>query len=391
MQAFLTIGAGLARILGWLALAALVLAAVVAGGLWLLFRPGAPHMDLSGPPVVPGGTAEAAITLDRPVGNAAVGPGGRVFFTLHPAAAPDAPRLMEWRDGRAVPFPDAGARAMLQTPLGLQVDGQGRLWVIDHGRHGLGQPALVAFDLATGGVAHRHEFAGSVAPMGSYLQDLAIGPAGRFVYIADAGVLARRPALIVHDTQTGRTRRLLSRNDTVMPQDFVIRAPGRWMTFLGGLLSLKVGLDGLALSPDGATLYFAPMNGGLLYRVPTALLHDAGVPALRLSSAVEVVARKPLSDGIATGAAGQIYVTDIEHGAIHEVMPWGARRTIVKDARIRWADSIAVGPEGALWIADSALQEVLLTGPDRIATAAPYTVWRVQPPAPPPPPGNEEP
>ncbi|HBH00026.1 MAG TPA: hypothetical protein DDY29_15335 [Rhodobacteraceae bacterium] len=90
------------------------------------------------------------------------------------------------------PFPDAAAQGLFETPLGLAIDRQDRLWVIDPGGHGFGTPKLVAFDIDTGAVVHEHAFADDIAPWGSFPQDLQVDPPGairlyrRCRFLADA-------------------------------------------------------------------------------------------------------------------------------------------------------------------------------------------------------------
>ena len=60
-----------------------------------------------------------------------------------------------------------------------------------------------------GGLVHDHEFATEVAPAGSFLQDLQVSADGATVFIADASIWRRHPAIIVYDTATRSARRVL--------------------------------------------------------------------------------------------------------------------------------------------------------------------------------------
>lgn len=370
------------RLLFRTALAVGVAGLAAVSGVWLAFGGGRPYPDLAGTPRVAEGTVEAVVTFDRPIGNAAVADDGRLFFTVHPEAHPAPPYLYEWVAGKAVPFPAEGQTDLFQTPLGLRIDGQNRLWVIDPGRHGTGQPSLTAIDLTTGAVAHRHEFTGDEAPLGSFLQDMTLSPDGRYVYIADVGFWPKRPALVVYDTRTQRAWRRLERHDSTYPQNWLIRTPIRDMSFFGGILQMKTGVDGVAASHDGLWLYYAAMNHDTLFRLPAALLQDPEATTEAVEAAVEPVGRKPLSDGIAIDPAGTVYVTDVEHQAVMAVSPDGSLWTVVKDGRIRWADGLAFGPDGWLYLADSAIPEIVLQSPEHVAGAAPFHVWRFRPDAP---------
>jgi sugar lactone lactonase YvrE len=356
----------------------LLLVAAIAT-VWLVFGRGQPYPDLSGTPRLPEGTIEAVVTSQRPIGNATVSADGRIFYTIHPESGPAAPFLYEWVDGQAVPYPATGQEELFETPLGVTIDSRNRLWVIDPGNHGTGQPSLTAFDLATNTVVQRHEFASDVASLGSFLQAMAISPDGRYVYIADAGFWAKRPGIVVYDSETDTAWRRLSRHESVYPQNYLVRNQIRDMSFFGGILQMKTGIDGIAASRDGEWVTYAAMNHDTLYRIPAAVLHDPAASEEAVAAAVEPVGAKPLNDGIAMDDQGNVFITDIEHQAVLALAPDGTLTTVVKDSRIRWADAVAFGPDGWLYLSDSAIPELVLQSADHHTAAAPYYVWRFRP------------
>jgi len=359
----------------------LVIVGVLAlGALRVYFGPGAHYVDLTTTPLVNEAGLEQVLEHHEPIGNVAVSAAGRVFFTVHPEARPRGPRLLEWRDGKAEAFPAADIQAsVLESPLGIVIDRQGRIWVIDPANHGLGRPRVVAIDLASGLVVHEHVFPRDIAPRGSFLQDLQVDPAGRFVYIADTSFWRKSPALIVYDTATRRSRRLLEHHPSVRAQDWLIRTPIREMRFVGGLVAMKPGLDGIALDPTGQWLNFGAMAHDTLYRIATSDLLDAQLTPAELAERVESLGRKPLSDGLSADLAGNIYITDVEHGAVLRMAPGGQLTTIARSPRIRWADALSFGPNGWLYLADSALPEVLLKTRAHIDGHGPYHVYRFRP------------
>jgi sugar lactone lactonase YvrE len=356
-----------------------VLALAAVAAVWLAFGRGQPYPDLSGTPRLAEGTIEAVVTSDRPIGNATVSADGRIFYTIHPESGPAAPFLYEWVGGRPVPYPATGQEDLFQTPLGVTIDSKNRLWVIDPGRHGTGQPSLTAIDLATNAVVQRHEFSSDIAPMGSFLQAMAISPDGRYVYIADAGFWAKRPAIVVYDSQTDTAWRRLSRHASLYPQNYLVRNQIKDMSFFGGILQMKTGIDGIAASRDGEWVTYAAMNHDTLFRVPAAVLQDLAALEETVEAAIEPVGQKPLNDGIAMDDQGNVFITDIEHQAVLELAPDGTLSTVVKDSRIRWADALAFGPDGWLYLSDSAIPELVLQSADDHASVAPYYVWRFKP------------
>ena len=363
------------RILGFL----IVLIVALLGTVYAFFGRGVDYVDLTTEPILPQGTIEAAVVSDRPVGNAAVSADGRIFFTIHPESNPEPPYLHEWVDGAAKPFPGSGQDTLFTSPLGVVVDAQNRLWVIDPADHGVGQPRLVAIDVSSGEVVHNHAFARDIAPIGSFMQDLQISRDGRWIYIADVGFWTKRPALVIYDTQTETARRVLNRHASVYPQNLLVRNQIRDMSFFGGLLEMKTGIDGIALSLDDAWIYYGAMNHDILYRIPTDVLRDASLSESDLEAQIEEVGQKPLNDGFSIDSENNVFITDIEHQAVVSMAPDGSLTTVVKDDRIRWADGLSFGPDGWLYLADSAIPHLVLQSAVHHANQAPYYIWRFKP------------
>ncbi|MDF1821085.1 MAG: L-dopachrome tautomerase-related protein [Alcanivoracaceae bacterium] len=365
--------------LGWLAATAVLLIVVTLVWVGVRFSGGEPYPAVVTEPRYPAQALEKVLEYPEPLGNLAVDDEGRVYFTVHPESRPSGHKVLVW-DGEAfAPFPDAARQdSLFQTPLGMVIDRQGRVWTIDHGFHGLGDPRLLAFDPRTGEVVHDHRFSGAVAPMGSFLQDLQVSPNGDTVYIADVGLLRGVPGLVVYDVVSGTARRVLDGHPSVMPQDWLIRTPSREMKFLGGLFVLKPGVDGLALSRDGRWLFYGAMTHDTLYRVPTAALRAADLAAEQLDGAVQPLVPKPLNDGMSIDNAGNVYLTDVEHQGVYVISPDGDHHTLVQHPDIRWADALSFGPDNMLYILDSAIPEQMLRSKAHMAAQGPYAIYRLQ-------------
>jgi sugar lactone lactonase YvrE len=363
-----------------LAVCAFVLLAILALTVRLRYGGGASYPDLTGDPILPDEAVEIAATYHEPIGNVAVSDNGRLFFTAHPEARPVGPRLLEWVDGTAVPFPGAERQEELfRSPLGVAIDRRDRLWVVDHADHGAGTARLLAFSLATGEVIHDIPFDGAIAPLGSFLQDLQVTPDGATVVIADVSFWRKSPALVVIDVATGAARRVLERHPSVMPQDWIVETAAKRMVFFAGLAALKPGVDGIAMDPNGRWLAYGAMTHDTLYRIPTAALVNPDLAPDALAAQVENLGAKPLCDGLSADTEGGIWITDVEHGAVVRRAPDGTLGTWVKTPRIRWADALSWGPEGWLYVADSAIPEQMLQSREHIASQAPYFIYRFQP------------
>lgn len=364
----------------------LILTAVALfGGLILRFRYGGgdPYGDVSTPPILKESSLEEVLGYPEPIGNVALSPEGRLFFTVHPESRPRGNRLLEYVEGASVPFPSGAAQPQLfDTVLGLVIDNYNRLWTIDNSNHGFGSARLLAFDLASGEVVHDHHFAPDIAPIGSFLQDLRVSYDGRTVFIADASIWRKSPAIVVYDIETRSARRLLQAHPSVSAENYVIRNPIRDMRFAGGIISLKAGVDGITLDESGRWLYYGAMNHSGLFGVRGDALADPSLPARELESDIERFSDKPLSDGLAADADGNIYVTDVEHGAVFIVGPDRRPRTLIRSSQIRWADSLSFGPDGWLYLADSALPELILASEEHIQSQGPYRIFRFRPETP---------
>ncbi len=367
------------RLLLRLLLGLALLIGVVAGGLNLRYGGGEPYPDLSSAPLYDESALEVVVTSPEPIGNLAVSADGRVFYTIHPESRPTGAKLLEWVDGAPKPFPSEAAQTLFETPLGVVIDRQNRLWTIDHGNHGIGQPRLMAFDLETGAVVHEHVFDSSVAQLGSFLQDLQVDSTGQHVFIADLSFWRQNPGLIVYDVERAKARRVLNSDSSVSPQDWLIRNPTKDMKFFWGLVVLKPGVDGIALDRNDEWLYYGAMAHDTMYRVAVTDLLDPLLRDEALAAGVRAVGAKPLNDGLSTDNDGNLLITDVEHGAVLRMTPKGELTTLVKSDRIRWADALSYGPNGWLYVADSAIPDQMLQSKPHIAANAPYYIFRFKP------------
>lgn len=369
----------LGRLVLRLLIGVVVVVAVAAVVLYGRYGGGAPYPDLSGNPVLDQSVLDVVVTSPEPLGNLAVSADGRVFYTIHPESRPTGAKLLEWIDGGPVPYPNEQRQALFETPLGVVVDQRNRLWVIDHGNHGVGTPRLLAFDLESGEVVHDHVFDSSVAELGSFLQDLQVDSTGEHVFIADVSFWRKNPALVVYDVDSGDARRVLESHESVTAQDWLIRNPTKEMKFFGGLVVLKPGVDGIAIDRDDEWVYYGAMAHDTMYRVEVDDLLDASLSPGALGARVEAVGPKPLNDGLSTDIEGNLLITDVEHGAVIRMSPRGELTTLVKSPRIRWADALSYGPDGWLYVADSAIPDQMLRSKDHIESQAPYHIFRFKP------------
>jgi sugar lactone lactonase YvrE len=367
------------RFLGRLVLFLLFMALAVAAYFRVTYGDGKPYAFTPPPALLPITALQSVVTYDEPIGNVAVAADGRIFFTVHPEAGPRGNKLLVANGTDIKPFPSADQQSLFDTVLGVRIDDQDRLWTIDSGYHGLRSARLLAFDIASGKVVHDHVFGHDIAPLGSYLQDMAVAPDGKTIYIADVSFLRRNPAIIVYDVASQSARRVLEGHSSVFPQNWVINNQVRIMRFFGGLLELKAGVDGITLDPAGEWLVYGAMNHDTLFRIRTSDLLNPKLDNADLAARLQSMGPKPLSDGLSHDMQGNIYITDVEHSAVMRKTMDGRLETVVRDSRIRWADSLSYGPAGYLYVADSAIPDVLLQSQAHIDAARPYHIFRFRP------------
>ena len=346
--------------------------------LWVRYGGGQAYPDLSTAPVLNSSSLEEVVTYAEPVGNVAVNRDGRIFFTVHPESRPTGNKLLEFVRGAATPFPSGAAQAELfDTVLGVVIDRYNRLWTIDHGNHGLRPARIVAIDLNTNEVLRNQKLDPEIAPAGSFLQDLQVSADGNTIVIADASFWRKSPAIIVYDVETGEARRVLESHASVSAENYMIHNQDRDMEFLGGVVVLRGGVDGIALGPEW--LYYGAISGSGLFRVRLKDLRDKSLPPGQLANRVERFSDKPLSDGLSIDVEGNVYITDIEHGSIFRVGPGKDLRTLIQSSDVRWPDGLSFGPDGYLYIADSALSELILQSHEHIDAQGPYRIFRFKP------------
>lgn len=356
----------------------LVLGLVGTLVVWIRHGGGSPYPDLSTTPVLDPSSLEAVLAYKEPIGSVAVSREGRIFFTVHPESRPTGNKLLEFVRGAAVPYPSGAAQSELfDTVLGVAIDRDNRLWTIDHGNHALRSPRIIAFDLDNNEILRNQVLPADIAPAGSFLQDLQISADGSTVVIADASFWRKSPALVVYDVRTGEARRVLEKHASVSAEDYVIRQGGRDLKYFGGVVALRGGVDGIALG--SRWLYYGALNGSELHRVQLRDLRDESLPDRQLANRIQRVADKPLSDGMSIDVEGNVYVTDIEHNSIWVVTTDGDVRTLIRSGDIRWPAALSFGPDGYLYVADSALGEIIPQSREHIDDAGPYRVFRFRP------------
>jgi sugar lactone lactonase YvrE len=235
-------------------------------------------------------------------------------------------------------------------------DGRGSLWVVDPAAPNTEKtikngPKLVQIDLASNTVKRTFAIDASVAGPASYLNDLRIAPDGRFGYLTDSGAPG---GLVVVDLQSGKAWRVLSDDpSTQFEKDVTVMIDGKALRRPDGRQPM-FNADGIALSPDGKTLFWQALTGKTLYKIATEQLQDSNAAA---NARPEKVATTEPVDGLWMDKSNVLYLSSIASNAVKALNPDGSMRDVVKDSRLRWPDTFSQGPDGAIYITASHIQD----------------------------------
>lgn len=342
----------------------------------------------------PAAEPERFATFDQVAVGIAASRDGRVFVAFSRAIDPTVKlSVAEVKDGRPRPYPaglkqDDGRPAAdrLLSVQALTVDAANRLWILDCARVGAsavppGAAKLVAVDLATNQVVKRVSFPPEIAGKGSFLNDLRVdlGRGARgVIYLTDASPEGPN-GIVVVDIATGSVVRRLADHPSTRPDPRLVpMSEGKALMQKQGPASgepFRVGADGLALSADGRQLYYSPLTSRHLYRVSADALADPQGTDERAAATVADLGDKGFAaDGMLGDAAGRLYVTDFESGAVHRRGGDGSWEVIARG--ISWPDSLALLPDGTLLVTATQIQRSpRFQGKDR--RVKPFTVYRV--------------
>jgi sugar lactone lactonase YvrE len=231
------------------------------------------------------------------------------------------------------------------------------LFVLDPSNPGMegvvGNPTLFEFDLTSNVLKNKWIFDRKVAPEQSYLNDLRIDEEFRRVYITESGT----GALILLDMDLANPRRLLGEHPSTKAEDVYLTIEGK--KWLRDGQKPQIHADGIALSPDKGFLYYHALTGYHLYRVSTNILTSEIIDEEKLAQEVENLGKTPAPDGMIFDQEGNLYMADLENNAVVYRTPEGEIRTLVRDERIKWADTFTLDGRGNLLFTTSRLHEAV--------------------------------
>jgi sugar lactone lactonase YvrE len=314
----------------------------------------------------------ATFTHPRQVTGVAVSPEGRIFVNFPRWEEDVAISVAEvGPGGNLTPYPDAdwngfrnadpaGPERRFVCVQSVTFDPAGYLWVLDPAAPGLtftipGGPKAVRIDVNNNEVVAVYPFDEQVAPQGTYLNDIRFTPDSQRAVISNSGAPG---SLIVLDLESGLARRVLDGDpSTQFQNDLVITVNGKPLKRLDGQPP-HFSADGIVVDHAGEYAYWQATTGTVMYRAALSLLFDPGLSPARQSAAVETVANTFVADGYWLARNSGLYLTSCEDNAVKRRETGQNFSVQVQDARLLWPDSMAEGPDGAIYVTASHIPEM---------------------------------
>lgn len=293
------------------------------------------------------------------------------------------------KDGSIKPYPDEywnhwdkkGETAGKQFVCVQSVvaDDADSLWVVDPASPLMagvveGGAKVVRIDLKTNQVSRVYRFGTDIAKPKSYLNDIRIDSNVHTAYMTDSGA----GGIVVLDLNSGSAHRVLDAHPSVKPEPGVtISVNGKAVRGPGGETP-QIASDGIALSHSGDYLYYQALTGATLYRVKTSLLRDAGAKSDAVAAGVETVQKTFPVDGLWMDPQDRVYLSGITQSAIFRISN-GKMEKLVTDSRLEWPDTFAQGPDGAVYVTASHINDSPQYNNGKSTRTKPYAVFRFNP------------
>ncbi|CAD5263820.1 Major royal jelly-related protein [Alteromonas sp. 38] len=320
-------------------------------------------------------------------GGITITPSGRTIISMHPLDNPKVKVVEVMANGSKQPFPTPDwadgpevGEVGLTSVIGVHSDSEGVVWILDMGSET--SPAqIVAWDSVTHKLHTTITLAKSSLQPNSFIQDFSIDEKHGKIYIADmtfgnfAG--ATKPAIIVVDLKSGKSKRVLENAAQLMPEDRDIVIEASLLaskTTEGETNALRFGLNPIAIDDKNDWLYFGAFTGTKVYRIPTSAISNTKNSDKKLAQSIEVYGPKNPSDGIAYAPGGGILATDLEHNAVG-LTTKGHYEILVQDKRLSWPDSLAVS-NGYIYVTQDQLHQHPAFSQGLGNAKPPYTLYR---------------
>jgi sugar lactone lactonase YvrE len=256
------------------------------------------------------------------------------------------------------------------------VDDSGSLWIVDPAAPKLktiqGNGAkLVKMNKESGAIERSYSFT-DILPDTGYVNDVRVDVKRNYAYLTES----KGGGIVVVDLGSGKMRRVLSSH-------YSVKSDPAYKYIIDGKELIKEGKpakfnsDGIALTPDGAWIYYKPLTDDKLYRIKTEFLRDFTMDDAALGKNVEDLGHFASTDGMIFDKNGNLYFGDPQNYSIIKISPDLKMTTIIKDNRLIWPDSYSIA-DGYLYISCSQIQKQPEYNAGVNKRTSAYTVYRMK-------------
>lgn len=297
--------------------------------------------------------------------------------------------VVEVKDGKPVPYPDAEWNSFKKGEDGqnkfvcvqaVVTDDKGFLWVVDAAGIGLGKvyqqsSKVVKINLTNNKIEKIYRFPENVVGEDVYINDIRVDNENGFAYLSNSNT----GGIIILNINTGESRLVLANSPSVKSDPNYHFSPLGTELKKGDGSSLKVNSDGIALTPDNQYVYYKPLTDNRLYRIKTDLLRNFKTTETVLNKSVEDLGKFITTDGMIFDKKGNLYLGDLEQNSIVKITPDFKMQTIVKDdEQLIWPDSYSISEDGYLYISNSQIQLMPWFHEGVVQFKKPFKVLRIK-------------
>lgn len=297
--------------------------------------------------------------------------------------------VVEVKDGKPVPYPDAEWNSFKKgedgqdkfvTVQSVVTDDKGFLWVVDTAGIRLGKvyqhsSKVVKINLANNKIEKIYRFPENVVSEDVYINDIRVDNENGFAYLSNSNT----GGIVVLNINTGESRLVLANSPSVKSDPNYHFSPLGTELKKGDGSLLKVNSDGIALTPDNQYLYYKPLTDNRLYRIKTDLLRDFKTSEAVLNKSVEDLGKFITTDGMIFDEKGNLYLGDLEKNSIVKITPDLKMHTIIKDdEKLIWPDSYSISDDGYLYISNSQIQLMPWFHDGKEQFKKPFKVFRIK-------------
>lgn len=236
---------------------------------------------------------------------------------------------------------------------------KGEIWVIDAGRQNFfsGNPAdvmngpasLYIFDINTMVLRDNVTFSNDILPFtSSFLNDIVVDTVSQIAYMTDTNINGDG-AIVIWSRISRVARRFYDPSSTTRKSGYLVNVNGK------NYQEIQNPVDGIAMSGDGGTLYYASVDSDIIFAVPTKYLVPGVTDIVTAAYVKKLTSRSSGGDGLVwlpTSTQGSIGFGYFPSPALNVIGLDTATstaeiaQTVYGDStRMQWLDTFALVPK----------------------------------------------